>query len=526
MKVPGTKGATLSLTTMLAIAFFSLSVVVLLISAGLQAVVNIQTQRAIISREQHLIAQDAAQTVRTFIDDKFEVIGTTVGLIDLVAAAPAEQKRYLESVIGLDPAFRQLILLNADGQEIATVSRMAAGVAQQLSPRGRNDIRMQILQGNRYISSITIDPTTSEPLIFIALPARTALGDLQGILVAEVNLKFMWELVEQLKVGKTGYAYVVNRQGDLIAFSDTSRVLKGENINQLQAVHSFTNRLSADDVTNVDSYQGINGTTVVGTYIPLVAPDWAVVIESPWTEAYEEVIRQTIFSVAVTIGMALIAGLIGIVVARRLSGPLINLTGTATRITAGEVDLQAPIGGAREVASLASAFNSMTSQLRQSMQALERRVIDRTNDLQVALAEVEARAQLQEKLLAENQQQRDTIREMSVPVLPVSDSTLVMPLVGSMDGDRLALLQSQALHAIAQNSVRTLILDITGVLVVDSQVAQGLLSVVQAARLLGTEVLLVGIRPEVAQAIVGLGLNMAGLRTYSDLRSALGRVLE
>jgi STAS domain len=65
-------------------------------------------------------------------------------------------------------------------------------------------------------------------------------------------------------------------------------------------------------------------------------------------------------------------------------------------------------------------------------------------------------------------------------------------------------------------------LDITGVAVVDSQVAQGLLRVVQAARLLGTEVVLVGVRVEVAQAIVTLGMELHGLQTFSDLQSALG----
>ena len=68
------------------------------------------------------------------------------------------------------------------------------------------------------------------------------------------------------------------------------------------------------------------------------------------------------------------AGLLGVFVARRLAVPLVNLTGTATRITAGEIGLQAAVGGPRETASLASAFNSMTAQLRQTMGSLEQRV--------------------------------------------------------------------------------------------------------------------------------------------------------
>jgi len=173
------------------------------------------------------------------------------------------------------------------------------------------------------------------------------------------------------------------------------------------------------------------------------------------------------------------------------------------------------------VAGLAMAFNSMTTQLQQILEGLEQRVADRTLDMQRALDEVEARAREQERLLLENRQQRDAIRELSVPVLPLQRGTLAMPLIGALDSTRLHDIQERALQAIQGAGVRRLLLDITGVPIVDTQVAQGLMGVVQAARLLGTEVLLVGIRPEVAQTIVGLGLDLRHVRTYSDIQTAL-----
>jgi rsbT co-antagonist protein RsbR len=82
------------------------------------------------------------------------------------------------------------------------------------------------------------------------------------------------------------------------------------------------------------------------------------------------------------------------------------------------------------------------------------------------------------------------------------------------------------LQAIEQNRVRHLIIDITGVPVVDSYVGQGLIQVVQSARLLGAHTLLVGIRPEVAQALVELGLDLSQITTYSSLQSGIAAVLE
>lgn len=524
MKFPSRKPrATLSLTTTLAIAFFVLSAIVLLLSSGLQIVSNVQAERQISSSQQRLVAQSAARTVSNFIQDKVSVLRTTVGLVDLATTTPQVQKQILDSLLGPQPAFRQLAVLNAQGQEVAHSSRISLIAAKQFSTQLQGDLLAQIRQAKNYISAVYIDPDSSEPLVLIAVPATSALGDVLGGLVAEVNLKFMWDLVDQIKVGETGYAYVVDRQGALIAFSDTARVLRSENLSQVQAVSTFMQRPVSAPAMDATNYLGIGGTMVLGTYVPLETPDWAVVTELPQDEASRGRDRIVILSSVITLTAAVIAGLLGVFVARRLTVPLLSLTKTATRITAGEIEIQAAVVGPREIASLATAFNGMTAQLRHIFDGLEQRVAERTVELQRALDEVGQRAHEQEQLLAENRLQRATIRDMSVPVLPVTSSTLVMPLVGDLDGDRLQLLQSQALRAIERSQVRTLILDITGVALVDSQVAQGLMAVVQAARLLGTKVHLVGIRPEVAQAIVSLGLNLAGLQTYNNLQSALSQ---
>ncbi len=140
--------------------------------------------------------------------------------------------------------------------------------------------------------------------------------------------------------------------------------------------------------------------------------------------------------------------------------------------------------------------------------SLDQTVSERTADLRA--------------VLAENDQQRTLIRELSVPVLPVDPTTLVIPLVGPLDSARLRDLQEQALHAVQRLSAGRLLLDITGVPLVDSHVAQGLLAVLQATRLLGAETALVGIRPEVAQALVSLGVDLSAMRSYRDLQTAIG----
>ena len=105
--------------------------------------------------------------------------------------------------------------------------------------------------------------------------------------------------------------------------------------------------------------------------------------------------------------------------------------------------------------------------------SLEQTVTERTSALQTALDDVQSRAAAQARLLEEIEDQRAIIKDLAVPVIPISATTLVMPLVGALDTTRLRQLQEQSLNALERTSARSLIFDITGVPAVDSQVAQG-----------------------------------------------------
>jgi GAF domain-containing protein/HAMP domain-containing protein len=373
-----------SLGTTLAIAFVALSVAVLLVASGFQMFFNFQTQREVVASQQQLIAQDAADTVASFIQERFGELEAAVTLGDPTFTSQEERENVVANLLRLAPAFRQLVLLDAREQELVSFSRLSQAASGNLVDRAGSDLFNQVRQGDRYIGSAYVDEVTSEPLVVIAVPATDIFGNFQGTLMAEVNLKFMWDLVGRLEIGERGLAYVVDRRGDLIAFGDVARVLKGENVGHLKEVSEFVSNPAPVDETGASISTGINGTTMVGTYVPLGTPDWAVVTELPVREAYREVIQSATLSAGVILVMATLAGLIGVYVARRLAAPLLTLTETATRIAGGEIDLQAAMEGPAEAVDLAQAFNSMTAQLREFIGSLEQRVADRTRNLQTA----------------------------------------------------------------------------------------------------------------------------------------------
>jgi anti-anti-sigma regulatory factor/CHASE3 domain sensor protein len=201
-------------------------------------------------------------------------------------------------------------------------------------------------------------------------------------------------------------------------------------------------------------------------------------------------------------------------IARRVQ----RVTRAATRIAAGDASVRCDLPASRdEVGLMGATFNTMA-------QIIEQRTDDLVTQYQVSEASRSEAEMIREQLatqLALVEEQQATIHGMSVPVLPIRSSTLVMPLVGTLDSARLVLMQTQALQAIERSGARQLILDITGVPVIDTQVAFGLTQLVQAAQLLGAKVDIVGIRPEVAQTLVGLGVELRAMRTFSNLQMAL-----
>src|SRR5579859_2729170 len=119
------------------------------------------------------------------------------------------------------------------------------------------------------------------------------------------------------------------------------------------------------------------------------------------------------------------------------------------------------------------------------------------------------------------QRQRDEILELSTPVIEVWQKVLVLPVIGTLDSLRAARLTEGLLERIARDQAEVVILDISGVPAIDTDVAQHLLKTVEAARLMGTVSILSGVRPETAQAIVHLGIELGGLRSRNSLRDAL-----
>jgi rsbT co-antagonist protein RsbR len=132
------------------------------------------------------------------------------------------------------------------------------------------------------------------------------------------------------------------------------------------------------------------------------------------------------------------------------------------------------------------------------------------------------REQMQAQLI---QAQQDTLRELSTPLIPIADHVVIMPLIGAIDTSRAHQILESLLEGVAAHQAEVAILDITGVQVVDTQVAQALIRAAQAVKLLGAQIMLTGIQPQIAQTLVHLGIDLQGITTHSTLQSGITAAL-
>jgi anti-anti-sigma factor len=213
----------------------------------------------------------------------------------------------------------------------------------------------------------------------------------------------------------------------------------------------------------------------------------------------------------------LIVALFGGILPRTITRPILDLVAATKRLNQGDFDVVVSTRDRSEIGQLAAVFNQTTTTLGMQRQEVARQQAAlelQNNELEQTLVDLQASTAARDQMAV-------AIRTLSVPVVPILDQVILIPLVGEIDAARGEMLLDRLLERVIAQRARIAILDVTGVPVVDTSLVGWLLKATVSARLLGARCILVGISPEVAQAIVASGADLAALTTRADLRSAV-----
>ena len=373
------------------VPFVGVVLLALLSNGLLEIYFAYQESKSALAQIQREKAAAAAVKIEGFVKEIERQMGWTTQ--PHVAAAGALEQRRLDyfRLQRQVPAITEVSYVDARGREQLRISRLAMDVIESGVDLSSAPLFTETRNGLTWYGPVYFRKD-SEPYMAVAIPH----GKGGGVTAAEINLKFIWDVVSQIRIGKFGHAYVVDAGGHLIAHPDISLVLKKTDLAALPQIRAAraAPTVSADGWDEGMIATSLDGRRSLVAHTTIAPLGWIVVVEQPLIEAFAP-LRGSILRTALLMLLgALVSVAASLVLARKMTQPLRALHTGAARIGAGDLAHQIDIRTRDELEDLAGEFNRMTARLRESYATLEQRVEERTRELRETLDQQTATSEI------------------------------------------------------------------------------------------------------------------------------------
>jgi signal transduction histidine kinase len=349
----------------------------LLASGVMEFWISYRDHTASLVRIQREQATAAADKIDQFIQEIQAQIGWTTLLP--WSDYPLDEQRFdALRLLRLIPAITELARLDPSGREQLRVSRLTETVIGGGADLSRKPEFVEAMAHKAYYGPVYFRRET-EPYMTLAV---IGLGPDSGVTVAEIGLKYIWDVVSGIKVGEHGAAYVVDADGKLIAHPDLSRVLRNTDLSGLAQVRAARAPESPEGAPYVA--EDMSGRQVLTANAAIAPLGWRVFVELPVDEAYAPLYTSLSIRGALLLGGLGLAVLLSLLLARNMVRPIRALQAGAARIGAGGLDHRIHITTGDELEALGDQFNGMAARLQDSYATLEGKVVERTRQLELA----------------------------------------------------------------------------------------------------------------------------------------------
>jgi signal transduction histidine kinase len=372
------------------VALFVAVVAIALLSNGIfEVFFYYREHKASLIRIQHEQAEAAAAKISQFIKEIESQLGWTTQLP--WSAGSIEQRRFdALRLLRQVPAITELAQVDSAGKERLRVSRLAMDVVDSGLDLSKDAKFTEAVAHKVYYGPVYFR-RESEPYMTLALAGTRKDA---GVSIAEVNLKLIWEVVSQIKVGEHGHAYVVGAAGRLIAHPDISLVLRNTDMSKLAQVQAAQAGRTGGDPDSLQGAKNVQGQEVLTASAPIAPLGWTMFVELPVEEAYASLYAALQRLAIVLAAASMFAVLAGVFLARRMVGPIQALRLGAERIGGGDFAQRIAISTGDELEGLANQFNDMGARLQESYADLENKVEQRTAELTESLEQQTATSEV------------------------------------------------------------------------------------------------------------------------------------
>lgn len=369
-------------------------------------------QLALVQKE---IAAGAAGKIERFVEEIHNILRAATKSPTIAPERLTSEFRIeLEKLLLIAPAITEAIVFNEQGAIQVQTSRLRTVFPESESDFANSAPFAQAKQGNTYFGPVYFEQG-SEPYMTIAVPIERFAGDVIGVLQAEVNLKYIGDIISRITVGKAGYAYAMSRSGELIAHPDSSLVLQRRLVDQL-AIFKAAFGPATQPTEFATIAPNLHGKDVLSAFAQIPGVDWAIVVDRPRQEVFET-IYASLFRTATLLIFGLVLALIAsIYLARRVLRPIGILQDGVAHFV-GDLSHRIELKTGDELEGLADKFNEMADRLQESYTNLEQKVEDRTSELGEKNKQLEAAAESKKKFF------QYITHEMRTPVHSITSFT-------------------------------------------------------------------------------------------------------
>ena len=289
----------------------------------------------------------------------------------------SNQRDEMHRLLQIAPAVVDIAIFDDKGREVLYTSRL---LPDRINALSQIDVQgfAAIKTAGRSVGPVNYKDG-SEPHARLFLWSPENIG-----LIAEINLKFIADVVRTMQVGQTGRVFILDFNGKVVAHPDNLIGLSGRVINQfgeLQFPGKWGNEKLERAFIEASDF---SGKPIVASGVFLPTPGWWVFVEQDSSEAFGPV-RDTVRRSGIVFAVAIILSILAsLLLARVLTGPIIKLQRAAKRVAAGESNVKVDVRSQDELGTLATEFNKMADQLQSYTTSLEQKVSEKTAQLELA----------------------------------------------------------------------------------------------------------------------------------------------
>ena len=366
------------------------------------------------SHLQQEIAAGAAYRVETFIQEIERNMRAVTLSREIITSGLSQGIDFqLHKLLKLSAPVSEVLAADANGVIYKHVSRVRTIVLRNKQSISSSNAFQKAIKGETFYGKVFF-VHDSEPYMTITIPIERYVGEVIGVLQAEVNLRYIWDLISSIQFGREGYAYIVSRYGDLIAHPSISLVLKRQNLAFLELVkEGFSQSDESELKPSTTVSTNADGDKVLSSFTLIPRLDWLVVIEQPTKEAFDKFFDALFRTSALLIfglAMTLIASALLI---RKVLRPLEVLRQGAESIGAGDLDYRINVKTGDEFELVSNEFNHMAEAIQESHANLENKVEARTKEIAESNLELEtARRELEELNQSLEDKVKSQVREL------------------------------------------------------------------------------------------------------------------